>query len=270
MLIGTVIVWYALMNLGWYLVFASHADSVIKLQDEASSTLLEKLYFTGVTLSGLGYGDFVPSRFPWTLFGNYATLSATLVITTSLSYLLQVVSSAVEKKALAETIFAIGRTPGGIDSYVLTTLGQLGQHSHQHLAYPILNFFHSRTKSKSSSRAILVLSDAVFLMRHFVAKEDRPPACCTSRTRRSATMPSWRRRELSCQVRSKATRKSPTSTSKRLKKSACDRIPTSTPAKSSRNTAKPGGDSSRWRSKRLAANRRKGGSGRLPRRIAIA
>ncbi|WP_166830829.1 ion channel [Thalassoroseus pseudoceratinae] len=190
MLIGVILLWYLLLSAGWYLIFAVHRDSVISNSTGAATDLMQKFYFIGTTLSSVGYGDYVPSTFPWTLISNLASLTATLVITTALSYFLPVLSAGIERKQTAEAIFGVGqctdefieaawvgRSRGTLDNYILNSvLSRVDQLSHRHLAYPILHFFHSPSPDKSTSRAILLLSDSIFLVGKGTNIEDRPPA----------------------------------------------------------------------------------------------
>ena len=189
MMVGVILLWYLLLSTGWYLIFAVHSDSVIRNSTGETTNLIQKFYFVGTTLSSVGYGDYVPSMFPWTFISNLAALTATLIITTALSYFLPVLSAGIERKQTAEAIFGVGhsveefieaawvgRSRGTLDNYLLNSvLSQVDRLSHRHLAYPILHFFHNPTSSKSTSRAILLLSDSIFLIGKGTRVEDRPP-----------------------------------------------------------------------------------------------
>lgn len=188
MLLSVILVWYGVLDVGWYLLFAADPASVIVSDTGAAATLLQKAYFVGSTVSGLGYGDFVPSRFPWTIFSNIASLSGTIIVTASLSYVLTVLSAGVERKYLAEGIFGVGKTvpefirhvwagksKGALDNHILRLASDIDRHAHKHLSYPLLHFFHSPDPTQSPSRAVLLFSDAMFLMNHGVATGHQPP-----------------------------------------------------------------------------------------------
>lgn len=93
-----------------FMVLAAHPGSVIDSTTKAPANAIEILYFTSATISSLGYGEWVPSGPPWTFISTLATLAATIVVTVSLSYVLSVVSAAVERRGLAAGIFAMGKT----------------------------------------------------------------------------------------------------------------------------------------------------------------
>ena len=188
MLVMVILAWYLLIGLGWLLLFSTAAETVVVSSTRAPTDIWQKAYFVGATISSLGYGDLVPSAFPWTLCANIAALSATVVLTTALSYVLAVLSAAIERKMLAEGIFAVGsnvsefvdrawgrHSQGELNNHLLRLSSDIDAHAHKYLSYPILEFFHSSNPCKSPIRAVLTFSDALFLVTHGVAPELRPP-----------------------------------------------------------------------------------------------
>jgi hypothetical protein len=189
LLVLVILLWYLLLSVGWLLLFASESTAVVADGSGEPASFLERIFFTGTTVSGLGYGDLVPARFPWTLASTLAALSATVLLTTSLSYVLHVLSAAVERKRIAEGVFAMGESAadlietywgegsrGALDNYVLQLSSDIDRLAHQHLSYHILQFFHSTSASKAPGRAVLMLSDAFFLLGQGLAPTQRPPA----------------------------------------------------------------------------------------------
>ncbi len=178
MTILTVILWYILILVGWSLIFISGSNSVMVNTDSLPTDMLQRFYFTGTTLSGVGYGDLVPTRPPWTILANVAAFTTTFIITTSLSYLLPVVSAALARKQLAERIHAIGKSAPEIienswteengeimNDYWMEVMNSLGEHANKHLVYPVLHYYHSPEVKGASSLAILRMADAMFLIR---------------------------------------------------------------------------------------------------------
>lgn len=182
-LILVVLFWYFLTALSWFLIFISQTTSVINNNTQVSTSLLEKLYFTGVTVSDLGYGDLVPQAFPWTLMSSLAALTGTLILSAALSYILPVISVGLQKRVIAKSIHGMGKTSeemivniwlkGGqeIRAHLLSTLNQLQSFTLQHRSYPILLFFHSATPDQSLTLAVIKFSDAMFLATQGTAKE---------------------------------------------------------------------------------------------------
>lgn len=186
-LVFAVLTWYFMMYVSWLLIFLSHNRSAVVQASSAELDIFQKIYFIGATLSTVGYGDIVPSSFPWTTMATFATFGATFLITTSLSYMFPVISAASKRKDLAEKIFSMGEDAQKmveygweIDSrdkterYLFSIFSDLTEHTNKHMVYPVLRYFHNPIKQKSSTRAVLELADFFFLVSKAAVPEDRP------------------------------------------------------------------------------------------------
>lgn len=187
MLLGSIVVWYLMLFLAGYLIFASRVDAVVNNTTGEPADLLQKVYFVGSTVSGLGYGDLVPNGAPWTFISSAATFWGTVVLTLSLSYVLSVLAAAIERRALAQSIFGVGsdiqsfldnarlgEPEASLRTHILSIVSQLDRHAHKHLSYPILHFFHAPRRELSTSRAVLLLADTCFMLSHVMPPEKRP------------------------------------------------------------------------------------------------
>lgn len=188
MVLVGILLWYGLLAVGAFLVLNPHPSSVVRSSDRTPVDASNDAYFVGSTLSGLGYGDVVPSGFPWTIVSSVAALLGTIVLTTSLSYILAVLTPAVQRKSLASGVRVLGSSPSEIveaaqlhDSsaslqpFVTSLVTQLSDLTAKHLAFPVLGHFHSSHLASSPTRAVLLLSDATFLMGQR-SGPDHPPA----------------------------------------------------------------------------------------------
>lgn len=188
MLLIGIVIWYLLLYLGFFLAVAVYPPAVLDSSSGGNVNQLQRLYFVGTTISGLGYGDLVPGGFPWTVASAMATLVATIVITTSLSYVLAVLAASIERRSLAQGIFGLGDSTVEIvqrsrlgdpqamlRTHVISLAGQMDRLAFKHLAYPVLQFFHSPSARASPARAVLTLSDACFLLSQ-LPEPHRPPA----------------------------------------------------------------------------------------------
>lgn len=187
-LVLTILVWCFAHAVAWTMIFISRPGSVVDDARGLVATPMETLYFVGTTVSSLGYGDFTPAAPPWTWLSNVACFSATIILTVSLSYVLAVLSAALEKHVFAQSVFGLGKdiesfirnaslgNPNdSLKDYVVRLSSALDAHSHRHLTYPILLFFHSRSLHNSTPRAVLLMSDATFVMSHIPDGDYRPP-----------------------------------------------------------------------------------------------
>jgi hypothetical protein len=188
MLVTSVLLWYAMLAVALFLALASLPGLVVNNITGEPASLWEIAYFVSTTISSLGYGDLVPSGFPWTIISTISTLGGTIIITISLSYVLSVLAAAIDRRKLAQGIFGLGETAPEIiehaklhdpqqslKNYILNLTSQIDHQALRHSAYPILNYFHSSSAQLSPSRAILLLSDTFFLL-SILPEEKRPPA----------------------------------------------------------------------------------------------
>lgn len=177
MILLSIVSWYLLLGLAVFLVFIAYPGSVIDGTTSAPANLIETLYFTNTTISSLGYGDWVPSGPPWTFISTLATLAATIVLTVSLSYVLSVVSAAIQRRSLATSIFAMGSSEeeiiqnanltdsqGSLKNYLLDLSSTIDLQGLRHLAFPVLKYFHATQAELSPARGLLLLGDTVFLL----------------------------------------------------------------------------------------------------------
>jgi len=187
MLLASIVVWYVLIGSGFLVIFAAHPASVIDSTTGLPVGLVQKLYFTNTTISSLGYGGMVPSHFPWTLLATTSTFIATLVLTVSISYVISVIGAAIERKELAHGIFGLGETlsdiidssrldepQSSLQTYITGIANTIDSHAVKHLAYPILKYFHTPQANSSPARAILLFSDAFFVL-GLRPSDKRPP-----------------------------------------------------------------------------------------------
>jgi len=187
MLVASILLWYLLIGIGLFILLAAHPSSVTVSKTGLPAEPIEKLYFVNTTISGLGYGDLVPSGFPWTLLVTASTFIATMVLTASISYVISVVGAAIERKKLAHGIFGLGESiseiiefsrldepENSLKDYVTDLASTMDGHALKHLAYPILKYFHESDAGSSPVRAVLVFSDAFFISIQR-ASDRRPP-----------------------------------------------------------------------------------------------
>lgn len=166
--------WFLVAWLGWFLLFCSSPQAVVLSSSNAAASLVERAYYTGYTLTTLGYGDFVPGNDRWRLPPVLAAANGFFLFTISITYILNIITNVIEKRQTSLAISALGENPqkilastndGGKYATLVNQLQPLQQSistlGQQHLAYPILHYYHSETSSKALSLAIAKLYQAV-------------------------------------------------------------------------------------------------------------
>lgn len=197
-LFGLVLVWAALLWLGWFCIFASSGDAVRSTSTKAPATLAETFYFAGYTVFTLGNGEFAPNGLPWNVLTAVAAGSGLVVITLAITYLIGVLSAVAEKRALAATLAGLGATPDAIvcgswtgsdftplQTYFVQISSALDLYVERHLAYPILHYFHGEERRVAMPVRLAALNEAVLLLADGVQPESRLHPLYTEPLRRS-------------------------------------------------------------------------------------
>jgi hypothetical protein len=182
MLALIVIIWMGLLWAGCFLVFEGGRDSVVDSHTHRVATTEEKFFFSGSTLFTFGTAEYAANgpfwRFATVLTGAIGLGAVTLAIT----FLLQVLQSVVMKRALAVYITDVGSTPyeilnrswtgerfNGLDGHLATITKQLHVVTEQHLAYPVLRYFHSERRRTASTVRLAGLYEMSMILEQGVA-----------------------------------------------------------------------------------------------------
>lgn len=187
LLTTTVLMWVLLLWAGWALVFYA-SGAVVDSKTGVEAGAADVIYFAGFTVFTLGTGDYVASAPLWRIVSALASFSGLFLITLAITYLISVVSAVVMRRALAIEIHSLGETASDIvlGGWRSDGFGQLYQQqlinltpnvaasAEQHLAYPVLNNFHTSTARLSAPRAVASLDDALTVMHAALAADFRP------------------------------------------------------------------------------------------------
>ena len=179
--------WLALMLTGWVLVFSAADAAVLSSSTREPADLVSRMYFTGYTVFTLGNGDFVPGDGLWQLATVASVGSGLVLITLSITYLVPVASAVAQRRQLASYISSLGATPHQIlttawdgtsftalSEHLLTLASLVQTSEQQHLAYPVLHYFHSGDRASAAAPSLVNLTQAVDLLAHGVAVDVRP------------------------------------------------------------------------------------------------
>lgn len=199
-LTGMVLLWLLAVWAGWILIFCTHDLAVVDAKSSLPATISERIYFVGYTLSTLGLGDYLPGRIEWQMATAIMSTNGFLLVTLAIAYLLPVVSAGVQRRRLAAYITTLGGTPDDILARAWNgkDFGQLDQHfinltpmiimaAEQHLAYPVLHYFHTVNRSRAMTLSFVALDEALTLLQYSVAESHRPDQAALDALRRANT-----------------------------------------------------------------------------------
>ena len=166
--------WTVALWLGWTLFFMLDSNAVTVSSSGEPAGFLERAYFVGYTLITLGNGEYQPQVGFWQIMTLLAAALGFFVITLAITFLLSVLPAVVGKRQLASYLASLGSAPADIvlnawdgdDCEALTqhlsTLNEaLGKVAQQHLAFPILHYFHSGDRRTALPLRVAALDEAL-------------------------------------------------------------------------------------------------------------
>ena len=166
--------WAGLIWLGWTLLFSADPGAVVSSATGERADFWATAYFAGYTVITLGIGDYTPVGAPWRLATAGAAFTGFFIVTLSITFLVPVLSSVVQKRGVALLISSLGRTPdeivtrawnggdcGALSSHLPTLMSELATLSQRHLAYPVLHYFHSSSRDTAVALNLAVLDEAL-------------------------------------------------------------------------------------------------------------
>lgn len=187
-LLATFATWVLLLWAGWSLIFLGADEAIIDASTKLPASTPATIYYAGFVVFTLGVGDVIASTGTWQLATALASVQGLFLITLSITYLISVVSAAVTRRQLAQSISILGTT--GVDIVLGNTVnGQLSSQlasqtqqltsqllktTQQHLAYPVLHYLHASNPSASTPRAVAALDDALVLLDSGVDRSQAP------------------------------------------------------------------------------------------------
>lgn len=120
-LLVSLLTWIILLLAAGFLLFAGFVEMVVNAKTGVPANIPERIYFTGYVFSTLGTGDYVPGS----NFSRYCTIGYSIigfgVLTTAITYIINVMGAANNKKNLATFISSMGNTPLELYAYFTTT-----------------------------------------------------------------------------------------------------------------------------------------------------
>lgn len=172
-------VWLVLVILGWSLVFGQEG-SLLGEGGEALQPSLGRLHYAAtVVLSGAG--SFTPATPVWRFAEQLAALNGLAFVGIAVAYVLPIVGAVVHKRKLAVTLAALGSRPedilvaawngrgfGDLGLHLIAVTPEIALVSQRHLAYPVIASFHGTRRDTALAPGLVVLDEAVTLVRDVV------------------------------------------------------------------------------------------------------
>jgi hypothetical protein len=114
-LVSILINWLLLIWLSASLLFISQPDSLMNVETNSPTTVVNKIFYTGYTLSTLGLGDMEPEGNFWDILTAILSFTGLILISIAITYLIPVVSAEIAKRKISVTI----NTGGSVEEMLL-------------------------------------------------------------------------------------------------------------------------------------------------------
>jgi hypothetical protein len=186
--IALVTVWVLTVWLGWSLVFASVPESVVFLDTGEPASFWAKVYFAATTMVTTGVGDFAPATDMWRVLAGAVSVSGIALVTLAITYLVPIITAAVDRYHFAEFLNSLGGTAEEIvrrhwDGEGFSLLGArmprlvdgITRMRASHLAFPVLHFFHGADPERALAPRVAALDEALTMMEYGVVEDHRLP-----------------------------------------------------------------------------------------------
>lgn len=183
-----VTMWLTLLWAGCSIAFLARPDSVVDLRTHAATSPATKFLFIGDSMFTLGTSGYAANGPLWHLASVLTAAMGLGAVTLSITFLLQVLTSVVTKRTLGAYISDVGGTPleiinrswtgerfYGLDGHMSMIAGLLHTVTEQHLAYPVLHYFHSEKLRTASTVRIAGLYEMTLVLEHGVVPHLRLP-----------------------------------------------------------------------------------------------
>lgn len=198
-LLLTVVCWIVFIWLGWSMMFYAREGSLAS-SEGVLPDFIGTMWYVAYTMFTVGNGDFLPQGSSWQFLSSFVAFSGMGLVTLSITYLMQIISAVVTKRSFASQVTSIAKaadkfvaaqwTGSGFGEIVLqlnALSGQLATLNEQHLAYPILHYYHAKNADKSSAIALPVLDDSLTIIMECVEEKYRPAETILISCRASVT-----------------------------------------------------------------------------------
>ena len=181
-----VLLWATMAWAGWLLIFAATDGAVVDAVSGQPAALVERAQFAGASLFTLGSTELSAGSGAWQFAAIGATATGVVFVTLAISYFVPVASALADARQLGAYVSSLGDRPeqvvgrawadgslNGLEPHLVALTPMVHALAERHLTYPVLQYFHSGRERTSTALSLVVLDEAVTLLRHGVAPEAR-------------------------------------------------------------------------------------------------
>jgi len=186
-LVSILINWLALIWISASLLFISQPNSLMNVETNSTTSVVNKIFYTGYTLSTLGLGDMEPDGPFWDILTAMLSFTGLILISIAITYLIPVVSAEITKRRISVYINTLGSSVEDIllnywngkdfkelELPFISLTDSVILHGQNHKAYSVLHFFHSSDKKEAFVLNLTNLDEVLTVLLHNIPASQQP------------------------------------------------------------------------------------------------
>jgi hypothetical protein len=191
---GLIVLYLLLLICGFALIYLPRMPAGFNVEPATeSASWIESLYFSGVTLTTLGYGDITPRALFVRFFALVEGASGFALISLAVTYLITVYSALERKRAIALSFyhqadggadvagfivhhFFAGRFHG-FDAVMRNAARDINELQESHVEHPVIHYFHPVAVHKSMPRVFFLILETCVVINSCLDEEEYPEMC---------------------------------------------------------------------------------------------
>ncbi|WP_367755537.1 ion channel [Flavobacterium sp. WC2430] len=186
-LVSILINWLFLIWISASLLFISDPNSIMNVETNSKTTIINKIYYTGYTLSTLGLGDMESSGEFWDILTAILSFTGLILISIAITYLIPVVSAEIMKRKISVYINTLGGSAEEIllnywngkdfkelEQPFISLIDSIILHAQNHKAYSVLHFFHSSDRKEAFVLNLTNLDEMLTILLYNIPVDQRP------------------------------------------------------------------------------------------------
>ncbi len=176
---------------GFALIYLPHMPAHFNIAEGAgASPWFESFYFSGVTLTTIGYGDIAPRSVPMRLIALAEGATGFAVISLAVTYLVTVYRALERKRSVALSFYHQAEEGAdvarfiahhylnghfyGLESMLRVAARDLQELLESHIEHPIIHYFHTVEVYKSLPRVLFLTLETASVIRSCIDPEEYP------------------------------------------------------------------------------------------------
>lgn len=182
--LAVILMWLLGLVAGWSLVFSREGSLVTAEGGSGPTPVLGRVYYAASTVLGSGGAAYTPGGNVWQTVEQVAAGTGVALIGLSIAYILPIVGAVVQKREVASYISALGGAPdeiltrafgdghfGSLHLHFIALTPMVNRLAQNHLAYPVLHYFHSGERFTALGPSIVVLDESLTLVEEALIDE---------------------------------------------------------------------------------------------------